>query len=232
MVARSARQVCKSAVCAARNGKYTKAVARSDVRYGDAQQRTAGRARGQGISAVSFPNSVVLTTEFDLLRTKIPLLCCGKPHTAASEGIAVCCAKARRTHGATEAHGGSTTAQKMRRPAGGCGISHLFQKAVSCASGDSRTFIAKPCLYRRTAPFSQNRIFPASRTFPQSRTFFANRAFSANHTFPRAAPFREKESSSLIAGMPFFLPPSLTPGGGGDIINYSSGANRLFGGML
>ena len=149
-----------------------------------------------------------------------------------SEGIAVCCAKARRTHGATEAHGGSTTAQKMRRPAGGCGISHLFQKAVSCASGDSRTFIAKPCLYRRTAPFSQNRIFPASRTFPQSRTFFANRAFSANHTFPRAAPFREKESSSLIAGMPFFLPPSLTPGGGGDIINYSSGANRLFGGML
>lgn len=182
MVARSARQVCKSAVCAARNGKYTKAVARSDVRYGDAQQRTAGRARGQGISAVSFPNSVVLTTEFDLLRTKIPLLCCGKPHTAA-----------RQLHKRCAVRGWF------------CGISHLFQKAVSCASGDSRTFIAKPCLYRRTAPFPQNRIFPASRTFPQSRTFFANRAFSANHTFPRAAPFREKESSSLIRECPFFF---------------------------
>ena len=197
MVARSVRQVCKSAVCAARNGKYTKAVARSDVRYGDAQQRAAGRARGQGISAVSFLNYVVKTTEFDLQCAKIPL------------------------HAASRAVRGWF-----------CGISHLFQKAVSCASGDSRPFIAKPCLYRRTAPFPQNRIFPASRTFPLSRTFFANRAFSANHTFPRAAPFREKESSSLIAGMPFFLPPSLTPGGGGDIINYSSGANRLFGGML
>lgn len=205
MVARSARQVCKSAVCAARNGKYTKAVARSDVRYGDAQQRTAGRARGQGISAVSFPNSVVLTTEFDLLRTKIPLLCCGKPHTAAAK-VLLCAA---RKHDELTVQLRHTAARQLHKRCAVrgwfCGISHLFQKAVSCASGDSRTFIAKPCLYRRTAPFPQNRIFPASRTFPQSRTFFANRAFSANHTFPRAAPFRKKESSSLIRECPFFF---------------------------
>lgn len=205
MVARSARQVCKSAVCAARNGKYTKAVARSDVRYGDAQQRTAGRARGQDISAVSFPNSVVLTTEFDLLRTKIPLLCCGKPHTAAAK-VLLCAA---RKHDELTVQLRHTAARQLHKRCAVrgwfCGISHLFQKAVSCASGDSRTFIAKPCLYRRTAPFPQNRIFPASRTFPQSRTFFANRAFSANHTFPRAAPFREKESSSLIRECPFFF---------------------------
>ena len=231
MVARSVRQVCKSAVCAARNGKYTKAVARSDVRYGDAQQRAAGRARGQGISAVSFLNYVVKTTEFDLQCAKIHLLC-GKPHTAAAK-MWLC---AVRRHDELTGQRRYTAARQLHKRCAVrgwfCGISHLFQKAVSCASGDSRTFIAKPCLYRRTAPFPQNRIFPASRTFPLSRTFSANRAFSANHTFPRAAPFREKESSSLIAGMPFFLPPSLTPGGGGDIINYSSGANRLFGGML
>ena len=113
-----------------------------------------------------------------------------------------------------------------------CGISHLFQKAVSCASGDSRPFIAKPCLYRRTAPFPQNRIFQQAARFRRAVPFSQTVPFPQTHTFPRAAPFREKESSSLIAGMPFFLPPSLTPGGGGDIINYSSGANRLFGGML
>ena len=195
MVARSARQVCKSAVCAARNGKYTKAVARSDVRYGDAQQRAAGRARGQGISAVSFLNYVVKTTEFDLQCAKIHLLC-GKPHTAAAK-VWLC---AVRRHDELTGQRRHTAARQLHKRCAVrgwfCGISHLFQKAVSCASGDSRPFIAKPCLYRRTAPF------------------------------------REKESSSLIAGMPFFLPPSLTPGGGGDIINYSSGANRLFGGML
>ena len=201
------------------------------MRYGDAQQRAAGRARGQGISAVSFLNYVVKTTEFDLQCAKIHLLC-GKPHTAAAK-MWLC---AVRRHDELTGQRRHTAARQLHKRCAVrgwfCGISHLFQKAVSCASGDSRPFIAKPCLYRRTAPFPQNRIFPASRTFPQSRTFFANRAFSANHTFPRAAPFREKESSSLIAGMPFFLPPSLTPGGGGDIINYSSGANRLFGGML
>lgn len=149
-----------------------------------------------------------------------------------SEGVAVCCAKARRTHGATEAHGGSTTAQKMRRPR--VVLRHI---APFSKSGIMRVRRQSP-LYCQALPLPQNCALPtepylsASRTFPLSRTFFANRAFSANHTFPRAAPFREKESSSLIAGMPFFLPPSLTPGGGGDIINYSSGANRLFGGML
>ena len=231
MVARSARQVCKSAVCAARNGKYTKAVARSDVRYGDAQQRTAGRARGQGISAVSFLNYVVKTTEFDLLRTKIPLLC-GKPHTAAAK-VWLC---AVRRHDELTGQRRHTAARQLHKRCAVrgwfCGISHLFQKAVSCASGDSRPFIAKPCLYRRTALFPQNRIFPQAARFRRAVPFSQTVPFPQTHTFPRAAPFREKESSSLIAGMPFFLPPSLTPGGGGDIINYSSGANRLFGGML
>ena len=111
-----------------------------------------------------------------------------------------------------------------------CGLSHLFKKRYHARPATVAPLL--PCLYRRTAPFPQNRIFPQAARFRRAVPFSQTVPFPQTHTFPRAAPFREKESSSLIAGMPFFLPPSLTPGGGGDIINYSSGANRLFGGML
>ena len=176
-------------------------------------------------------NYVVKTTEFDLQCAKIHLLC-GKPHTAAAK-MWLC---AVRRHDELTGQRRHTAARQLHKSCAVrgwfCGISHLFQKAVSCASGDSRPFIAKPCLYRRTAPFPQNRIFPQAARFRRAVPFSQTVPFPQTHTFPRAAPFREKESSSLIAGMPFFLPPSLTPGGGGDIINYSSDANRLFGGML
>ena len=185
MVARSVRQVCKSAVCAARNGKYTKAVARSDVRYGDAQQRAAGRARGQGISAVSFLNYVVKTTEFDLQCAKIHLLC-GKPHTAAAK-MWLC---AVRRHDELTGQRRHTAARQLHKRCAVrgwfCGISHLFQKAVSCASGDSRPFIAKPCLYRKPHVSAEPYLFrkpclfrkpylSPSRALPRKRILLAHR---------------------------------------------------------
>lgn len=190
MVARSARQVCKSAVCAARNGKYTKAVARSDVRYGDAQQRTAGRARGQGISAVSFPNSVVLTTEFDLLRTKIPLLCCGKPHTAAAK-VLLCAA---RKHDELTVQLRHTAARQLHK-----------RCAVLREAAAYRTFFKKRyhALPATVAPLLPSPAFtaelrPSRRTlsFPQAARFRRAVPFSQTVPFPQTIPFPEPRPSA------------------------------------
>ena len=153
-------------------------------------------------------------------------------HHGGSEGVAVCCAKARRTHGTTEAHGGSTTAQKMRRPR--VVLRHI---APFSKSGIMR-FRRQSHLYCQALPLPQNCALPAEPYLSRKPHVSAEPyLFRKPCLFrkPYLSPSRALPRKRILLahpGMPFFLPPSLTPGGGGDIINYSSGANRLFGGML